>query len=201
MNGRLAAAGAAIALLLGSAIVGAKGRTVRITIASPHAPAVQVTDPAVSQFNVWSGVGVTVGGVSQLQGFIVDWSHTVAAPPAGLVRHEVTFHAARENQAEHAAYVVTYVYDPAVGNGYVYLPRPDEPHGQLNTASIRRGVEGHWFRATAAWEAFVRPLLTTNAASGLQARLGIPRAPAGACACVAQRGSRPSITWVSFDIP
>jgi hypothetical protein len=62
----------------------------------------------------------------------------------------------------HLAYVVLYDYDRKSKQGFVYLPRVEEPWlGNLNCGSICRGngIEGHWFHATDAWLSFVEPIL------------------------------------------
>ena len=46
---------------------------------------------------------------------------------------------------------VLYEPDPARGQGYVYFPGKGEESYALNVSSIYRGREGHWFRATRAW--------------------------------------------------
>jgi hypothetical protein len=53
---------------------------------------------------------------------------------------------------EHLAYVVSYEYDAAASQGYVYLPGAGDQWYALDSASIERGREGHWFRATRAWQ-------------------------------------------------
>ena len=104
-------------------------------------------------------------------GFIIDWKGgAVAEPPAGLRHYKVSFYAGclaaeRNCRAElpRLAYVVAYDYDPASERGFVYLPRFAEPWFDLNCGSICHGpdVEGHWFKATEAWENFVRPIIAS----------------------------------------
>jgi hypothetical protein len=57
-------------------------------------------------------------------------------------------------------YRVTYVYDPARQEGFVYLPGKTDPRYRENTWLLLRGIEGNWFHAWSAWDAVVKPLLT-----------------------------------------
>jgi hypothetical protein len=85
--------------------------------------------------------------------------------------YTVTFHqGGRPDMHEwHRKYVVTYAYAPGNDAGYIYLPGPsDGDVYQRNTFSIVHGVEGSWFRASAAWEQTVRPLIERSA---------VPKAP------------------------
>jgi hypothetical protein len=61
---------------------------------------------------------------------------------------------------EELAYVVSYEYDPARAQGFVYLPGNGDPWYALNSRSIYRGLEGNWFRATRAWQDAVVPLIS-----------------------------------------
>ena len=121
-------------------------------------------------YSPWSGPGVSVNGKAQTEGFIVDdWSQPVTERPKGLQRYKVSFYAKFPD--EKLVYVVLYEYDPATGRGYIYLPgRGDEWYG-LNMGTIARGVEGHWYRAQAAWESVARPLIAgaklTSSSAGL----------------------------------
>ena len=60
---------------------------------------------------------------------------------------------------EHLAYIVSYEYDPAASQGYVYLPGKGDQWYTLNSASIYHGREGNWFRATRAWQDAVVSLI------------------------------------------
>jgi hypothetical protein len=162
---RLVATGVLALLLI--VPLGAKGPTVRIEIRDLVSGTVsQITDRAVlNQFHVWSGPGTYSGPTGQAiegtEGFIIDWqSGKITQRPAGLRRYELRFYAGpREGKAppadppEKLAYVVLYEYDPSSRHGYVYLPGNSEEHFRLNVASIhRQGLNGHWFRASTAWQ-------------------------------------------------
>ena len=146
----------------------AKGDTVKITIESAaFAARIEITDPAVRQFNIWSGPGTSTFDGSQ--GFIIDWSNRANAAPVGLRHYKVSFYEGcdpKESSACHTAapslaYVVFYDYDPSRGEGFVYLPGRGGEFAQLNTSHIYRGhYEGHWFKAATAWDEFVRPIIT-----------------------------------------
>ena len=169
------AAGGLIAALLAAlmtASLSAKGETTRISIAGPTLPSpIHLIDRlAVARFSVWSGAGtfVRVSGVETegTEGFIIDWTAPVVAPPPGSPRYEVSFFAANTRDdcavdAGRLVYVVTYERDPAGGRGFVYLPGRNDRWYATNVGSILRGGgrEGSWFRATQEWDEFVRPLL------------------------------------------
>lgn len=148
-----------------SAPLSAKGRTSRITIAGADLPVpIEISDPAVlDAFGVWAGRGTFVNGVEQTEGFVVDWrAGAVPKPPVSARRYEVSFYVAGQKGApEQLAYVVLYADDPSTQHAYVYLPGKADRWYALNARAIGRGngVEGNWFRATAAWEALARPLI------------------------------------------
>jgi hypothetical protein len=131
---------------------------IRITGAELQGP-LEIRDPGVLEhFNVWSGPGTFLNDVEGTEGFIIDWASGVVTDRPNLLRNfELAFYVKYANRpaAEHTdqlAYIVSYAIDPATGQGYVYLPgKMDEPY-RLNTQAIYRGCEGHWFRATAAWQ-------------------------------------------------
>jgi hypothetical protein len=88
----------------------------------------------------------------------------VAERPAGLKRYEVSFYVTYANpplasQQEQLAYVVSYEPDIAGGGGYVYLPGRGDDRYALNARTIVRGREGHWFRASEAWNRAAMGLL------------------------------------------
>jgi hypothetical protein len=65
-----------------------------------------------------------------------------------------------DSLADQLAYVVYYEWDPVRAEGYVYLPGRADKFFSLNVSSIyRNGMNGHWFRATAAWQDTLAPLL------------------------------------------
>jgi hypothetical protein len=113
-------------------------------------------DEQIGRFFVWSGRGAWRNGVEETEGFIIDWPKgAVAAPAAGLQHFEVSFYEVDERPA----YVVTYAFDPATNQGFVYLPGKGEDWYAVNTRSILRGkgVEGNWFMSSRAWDDFARP--------------------------------------------
>lgn len=160
---------AAVAFLLALTIptpLFAKGLTTRITLKSADLT-IEITDPIIlSNFNVWSGAGTWMNDVEGTEGFIIDWpAGVVRERPAGLQRFEVSFYVKYvnrplEGQQEQLAYVVSYDYNPAAEEGYVYLPGKADEWFRLNIRAIGRGRrEGNWFRAASVWQQVVRPLI------------------------------------------
>ena len=158
-----------------STTLAAKGSTSRITISGGDlASSLEIRDPSiVKQFQIWTGPGTQtcVGGrancVEGTEGFIVNWpAGTVVERPSGLQRYEISFFVVDERlpgqtHHEELAYVVWYEYDPAGSQGFVYLPGKGDRWHELNGGSIYRGgPEGHWFRATRAWQDAVVPLIS-----------------------------------------
>jgi hypothetical protein len=148
----------------------AKGNTVKIVIkgADLLIP-LEITGPKVGDFNVWSGpgCGYTINGVmtEETEGFIIDWPKGIVADkPRGLQHYEVAFYTSLKGQPP--AYVVLYEYDLEKNQGFVYLPGQGDQWYAANVFSIAHGhdFEGHWLRATSAWESFVRPLIAKAAA-------------------------------------
>src|SRR5580700_9018645 len=80
----------------------AKGETVKITITGTGLAApIEITDPKIRDFSVWSGAGTSVsyGNAANsheaTEGFIIDWSQGVVAErPIKLQHYEVAFYAA-----------------------------------------------------------------------------------------------------------
>jgi len=142
---------------LSSSLV-AKGPTTRIEIAAPSlATPHEITDPALlNQFVVWAGPGTSVNGEESSEGFIINWRAGISTQRAvGLPRYRISFYAKYAtrplaSQSEHLAYVVWYEPDVNGDRGYVYLPGRGDDTYVLNTATIFRGREGHWFSATDA---------------------------------------------------
>jgi hypothetical protein len=149
--------------LIAAALLHAKGVTVKIAIEGASlAKPVEITGEAVGAFHIWSGPGVFVNGVEQKEGFIIDWSKGILTQrPTGLREVEVRFYASHAHDGKPSlAYVVTYAFDPATGQGFVYLPGRNDEAFKVNTAMFHGpAYEGNWFRATAAWERFAQPLL------------------------------------------
>ena len=93
-------------------------------------------------------------------GWIADWIRgSVPEPEGSLPRYEVSFHlsvvSSGSRNGEKRNYVVSFVYSPLTGQGFVYLPGPGETHYEGNVNLIIRGKqwEGHWFLATPEWTA------------------------------------------------
>ena len=154
--------------LLFAAPISAKGVTTKITISDASLrTSIDITAPTILEdFNVWAGPGTFVNGVEGTEGFIIDWSSgPVAARPSGLRRYEVLFYVgAPHSVGEQLAYVVLYEHDPSSGLGFVYLPGKSDERYSLNTRAISRGYrfEGHWFRASTAWQSAVAKLISAR---------------------------------------
>jgi hypothetical protein len=167
---QLALAFIGVALLVAS--VAAKGPTTRIVITDIERGSVsEITSRSVlDKFQVWAGLGTYSGAPGQQtegqDGFIVDWrSGIVDQRPGQLRRYELRFYVGPRTgvgpttgPAEKLAYVVLYEHNPATGLGYVYLPGRADEHFGLNVGSILHGVEGHWLRASDAWQSVFRGL-------------------------------------------
>ena len=141
----------------------AKGVTAKIVInGEALADPIIITDAAIlDRFSIWSGPSsgwVRNGEVRpDYQGIFIDFPAGPAGDrPAGIVQFEVAFHLAdtRDSDAWDHVYRVEYAMRPSVRGGFFFLPALPE-----NTALIRHGVEGHWFKSTDSWEAAVRPLI------------------------------------------
>jgi hypothetical protein len=133
---------------------------------------IEITDPKIDDFNIWSGPGVNGAALAQAEGFIINWKAGVVPEPQPEVDHyQVAFYVGCRAipdhpnclaEKPHLAYVVLFDYDRKSKQGFVYLPRVKEPWwGNLNCGSICRGngIEGHWFHAADAWLSFVEPIL------------------------------------------
>ena len=129
-------AAAALILLLvlpASALLSAKGTTVRIAINGGRLLApIEISRPeVVQQFNVWAGPGTRMGlrdpatgqwrMIEGTEGFIVDWrAGEIAHVPDQLARYEASFFVGYpQSSAEQLAYVVLYANDPARNEGYM----------------------------------------------------------------------------------
>ena len=156
----------------------AKGDMVLIEIMGGNLPStIKITDPKINDFNIWSGPGVNGIGLEQAEGFIINWKAGVVPQPGPEVEHYlVAFYAGCRTipddpkclaEKPHLAYVVLYDYDRRSEQGFVYLPRIEEPWAELNGGSIYHGhdIEGHWFHATDAWRSFVEPILARATAA------------------------------------
>ena len=159
-----------LAIYSAAAVVYAKGATTRITITGAELQSpVEISDPdALKNFDVWSGPGTFANGVERTTGFIIDWaSGAVTDRPIGLRTFDLSFYVRYANrpfaeQTDQLAYIVSYAVDSTTGQGYVYLPgKADAPY-RLNTKSIYRGREGHWFRATVQWQQVFRDVVAVT---------------------------------------
>ena len=146
--------------------VWAKGIITRITVRGPSLSApVEITDAAIKDFTPWAGPGVTINGIKQTEGFIIDWKQgPLSRRPADLPSYEVSFYGKLYGQPpgakEELVHVVLYEYDALRGHGYVYLPGKADESYKLNTAKmVHDGMEGNWFRATRAWDDFLKPFI------------------------------------------
>lgn len=167
---RTVSAAVGVFIVFATSMAWAKGTTVMIAIegSSLSAP-IYVRDAAIEQFHVWAGPGTRMNGIEGTEGFIVEWSSAVSPEQVtSLQRYQLSFYVKQWNTfsqtygAEQLAYIVSYAVDPSSGQGYVYLPGARDQEYNFNTRSIHRGRrwEGHWFRATPAWQQLVTPLLT-----------------------------------------
>ena len=157
--------GIAVAL---SAVTQAKGMTSRIVISGGNlsAPA-EITDAdVITQFQIGAGPGTRScfreDCIEGTTGFIVDWpAGVVDAPRSDLPQYDVYFYVSNNLVVgpgeERLAYVVVYACDHMTSQGYVYLPGKGDAWFRVNARSIFRGLEGHWFRATRAWQEVVVP--------------------------------------------
>lgn len=148
----------AIALLLAAPLqLFGKGDTVGITITGADLAApIEITDPAVARFRVWSGPGTSS---NEPQGLNVDWARGIVEPPKGLQVYEVSFVTTRGNPG---TYVVRYALDPSTNQGYVYIPGNTDSGYRDNVWLIYRGIEGHWFHAWSEWEKLANPLIAKS---------------------------------------
>jgi len=158
-----------VALLVVPAICAAKRETARIEILHGKRPFVTLTGAdTAGQFTIWSGPGTEVvaedGTVSTPNhpGDIANWESGTVQLPRDVKVYKVRFYcaageaAAREAGPSHLCYGVRYAI-ASDGQGFIQIPAANDKDFRGNTQSIYRGVEGSWFRASARWEALVRP--------------------------------------------
>jgi hypothetical protein len=129
----------------GTALLSAKGPTVRLTVSGGGLQSpIEVTTPAALA-HVWSDE--FIGGPT-------------AQPPARLPRYQIAFHVLPNGKREpKVMYVVTYVRDEGSGEALVYLPGPGEEHYGLNASTILRAGSGRWHHAVPYWAAAVNQSL------------------------------------------
>jgi hypothetical protein len=150
-------------LLITPAVFG-KGHTVKVTFrGGTYTTPLEITNQNVGAFDVWAGPGVRVDGVEQTEGFIINWAKGPVAEPAATVdRFDVAFYSTeRDGGAARRVYAVSYAFDDATGQGYVYLPGKGDTSYLLNAATMHHGhgLEGHWFYATQEWDAFAKAVV------------------------------------------
>jgi len=153
----------AFLLLLAPNSALAKGKTLKITIDGGNLRnTIEIKSPRVlAPFRVWSGPGTSAYPSIDhaAPSFIVDWSQgALRNHPENLPLYKISFWA--DSPKPRVVYVVFYEYDPAVKQGYVYLPGQNDEWFALNIATIMRDVEGKWFRSWSAWDQVASPLLS-----------------------------------------
>jgi hypothetical protein len=159
----------------------AKGDMVRIEIRGANlGMPIEITDARVKEFTPWAGPGVTINGIKQTEGFIIDWPHgAIADRPKGLPHYEVSFYAKLHEEPngakEQGVHVVLYDYDLVTERGYVYLPGKGEEWYPLNASKmVHDFLEGNWFRASHAWDNFVGPIIANTKEQILERRASTP---------------------------
>lgn len=83
--------GLCVALLI-PVPLNAKGETVMVEISGGYltAPLI-ITDARLADFDIWAGPGVRGVGITDAEGFIIDWQKGIAArPQAGLPRFQLS---------------------------------------------------------------------------------------------------------------
>jgi hypothetical protein len=157
------------ALLLVPGVGFAKSETASIEILHGKKAFVTLSGAdTAGQFTIWSGPGTEIraedGTVSTPAhpGDIADWQAGVVQLPRDSKVYKVRFYCAggdapaRAGAPTHLCYGVRYAIS-SEGAGFIQIPAAEDKEFRGNTQSIYRGVEGSWFRASARWEALVRP--------------------------------------------
>src|SRR5437016_6092577 len=112
---------ALLAVLIVPPSIYGKGDMTRIEIKGANlANPIEITDPRVKEFTPWAGPGVTINGVKQTMGFIIEWAAgKIADRPEGITPYQVLFYAKLHGQPEGAkeelVHVVLYANDTATG--------------------------------------------------------------------------------------
>jgi hypothetical protein len=156
-------------LLVTPALGVAKSETARIEVLHGKRAFVTLSGAdSAGQFTIWSGPGTGVtaedGSVSTPThpGDIANWEAGAVQLPRDVKVYKVRFYCAagdapaHEDGPTHLCYGVRYAISQD-GQGYIQIPAVGDKDFKGNTQSIYRGVEGSWFRASARWEALVRP--------------------------------------------
>ena len=157
------------ALLLAPALGLAKSETASIEILHGKKAFVTLSGAdTAGQFTIWSGPGTTMtaadGTVSTPAhpGDIAHWEAGVVQVPRDVKVYTVRFYCRApeadglKTMAMRQCYGVRYAISQD-GQGYIQIPAVGDKDFKGNTQTIYRGVEGSWFRASALWEALVRP--------------------------------------------
>jgi hypothetical protein len=149
--------------LVSAGLLWAKAPVGAVTISGGGLPKlIEITESdAIKSFNIWSGPGnfKIENGVRTpiVRDGSILWSHGIVSdPPKGPPEYEISFNG---SSPEQRLYVLLYRYDPSAHFGYVYLPGKGEEWYVVNVHTIYRGVEGHWFRTSRAFDELVQPLI------------------------------------------
>lgn len=139
-----------ICLLFGFAqAADAKLPTTQVTLSGP-----QLADPVHTNAADIIAPNVWMGDFADLEG------DPVPAPPEVAQRITAYFWV-NDQGTQRIAYAVDLVFDIEGQTALVYLPGPRDPRFANNTRSIlRRGQDGRWFRADAAWAAAINQALS-----------------------------------------
>lgn len=152
-------------------VASSKGEIVSIQIddGTPLLRTVQSSELA-GRFSIW-GSPATASAASGARDFADWYAGAVPEPASVLPRTTLTLICKEGPQREvQPCHRVLYVYDPAAGHGFIYLPGDGEEGYRLNVRHIRRGVEGKWFKATTNWDALMRLVSVPRARADAPAR-------------------------------
>jgi len=156
------------ALLTLPVLASAKGPNTQIDVKLNGVRLVAITAPEVlGRLTFWSGPGTSAGPatgpreMSTSPADLADWLGGAVAPPKGLAIYDVTFYCKRRSSPADGVpcYEVRYAKPSGPEPGFILIPGEDLPAYRSNISTIYRGVEGSWFRASARWEAVIRPAI------------------------------------------
>jgi hypothetical protein len=130
-------------LIAASAVLEAKGTTVKLTLTGPGlANAVAIVDPAIlGGSNVWDGrfIGDTLIAAPTVKPGIYTLAFDVRLPEW-------------MRQGIKTMYTVSLARDAKTGELLLYLPGRGEPGYPRNVGTmLRDGQDGHWHRPSLAW--------------------------------------------------
>jgi hypothetical protein len=124
---------------------GAKGRTVRITVALDSSRIAEITSGKAIDVNIWD------------ESFIPEIARE---PPKELPRYLLSFYVEQERGPGRLAYVTRFAWNPQTREAFVHLPGRGEEWYRLNVGTILRdGKDGKWLRADPVWGAAVAAAL------------------------------------------